>query len=101
VAGVSRVTTTSVAQVRLSHGSIVANDVAMQMTDPGDNFANIFVMISSNSAANWTTDVVGNTTARTAARWAPTTAPVPRLGSARGPDSAATRRQGPQPRCSS
>ena len=56
-------TTPSVAQVRLSAGSIVGNDVAMQMTDPLDNFANIFVMISNNSAANWTTNVVGNTTA--------------------------------------
>lgn len=55
--------TTSVAQVRISQGSIVANDVAMQMTNPGEQLANIFVMISSNSAGNWTTDVVGNTTA--------------------------------------
>ena len=55
--------TTSTAQLRIAYGSIVANDVAMQMTDPGNGFANIFVMISSNSAANWATDVVGNVTA--------------------------------------
>jgi hypothetical protein len=55
--------TTSVAQVRISSGNIVGNDVAMQMTDPGDGFANIFILISSNSAANWTTNVVGNITA--------------------------------------
>jgi hypothetical protein len=56
-------TTTSTAQVRIAYGSIVGNDVAMQMTDPGDGFANIFVLISSNSAANWATNVVGNVTA--------------------------------------
>jgi hypothetical protein len=56
-------TTTSTAQLRLARGSIVGNDVAMQMTDPGEGFANIFVMISNNSASNWTTNVVGNTSA--------------------------------------
>lgn len=57
--------TPSTTQVRIAYGSIIGNDVALQMTSPGNNFSNIFVMISSNSAANWATDVVGNTTAVT------------------------------------
>lgn len=57
--------TASVAQVRIAYGSVIGNDVGLQMTNPGNNLANIFVMISSNSGANWATDVVGNTTATT------------------------------------
>jgi hypothetical protein len=54
--------TTSVAQVRISSGSIVANDVALKMTDPGDGLANIFIQIVSNSLLDWTTNITGNTT---------------------------------------
>lgn len=55
-------TTPSVAQVRISRGSIVANDVGLEMVDPGNGFANIFIQINSNSFYDWNTNVTGNTT---------------------------------------